>query len=134
MFERLMAILGLAEYDYDEEGMTGSPDSPSVQAEEDLEERQSRVLKTPPVQAQVVLCRGNLCLDRREELGEALHKGQMVIVDLRNMDRDVGQSVLDFLCGVAFAMRGDVARISPGVFVASPRKGIVEEWKEEHCA
>ncbi|ADE57526.1 MULTISPECIES: cell division protein SepF [Aminobacterium] len=133
MFERLMAMLGLAEYDYDDVGNEAALEVP-VRTEEDLEERQKRVLKTPPTQAQIVICRGELCLDRREELGEALHRGLMVIVDLRNMERDVGQSVLDFLCGVAFAMRGDVVRVSPGVFIASPRKGITEEWKEEHRA
>lgn len=134
MFERLMAMLGLAEYNYDDVNGEDETELETTYGEEDVEERQKRILKSPPTQAQIIICRGELCLDRREELGEALHKGLNVIVDLRNVDRDVGQSVLDFLCGVAFAMRGDVVRVSPGVFMASHRKGIVEEWKEEHRA
>ena len=47
MFERLMAMLGLAEYDYDDVGNEAALEV-LVRTEEDLEERQKRVLKLLP--------------------------------------------------------------------------------------
>jgi cell division inhibitor SepF len=58
----------------------------------------------------------------------------MLLVDLRGMEREPGQSLLDFLCGVAFANRGTVLRVAGGIFLAAPRKTMIEEWEDENGA
>ena len=127
MFERIRSLLGLetsAEPE-DEETDEGFGEN------EEHEERRTRVLTPPPARADIVMCRGTVCVGRKEALAEALRSGQMVIVDLRGMEREDGQSVLDFLCGVAFSMRGNVVRVSQAVFLALPKKSMMEEWEEK---
>ncbi len=70
----------------------------------------------------------------KEELAESIREGKMLLVDLRGMEKEPGQSLLDFLCGVAFANRGVVTRVAGGIFVAAPRKTMIEEWEEEYVA
>ena len=72
-------------------------------------------------------------LERRERIAEALHRGMLIVVDLRKVDREVGQSALDFICGVAYATKGAVMRIAPGVFLAMPDQSLVEEWHRDEA-
>lgn len=120
MWRRIGAILGLAE----------DPREGEI-PEEDREERKARLFQEAPASSRLVLCRPSPGRQRREELAQALHQGRMVLVDLRDFDRDSGQSLLDFLCGVAFALRGSVVRAAPGLFLVSPRRGWVENWVPE---
>ncbi len=124
MLERLMALLGLVD------PAAGGED----EAATDIGEREERVLKAAPGNSAILLVPGPEGARRKEELAEALRKGKMLLVDLRGTERNVGQSLLDFLCGVAFANRGTVVRVAGGVFLASPRKSMIEEWEEEDDA
>ena len=128
MLERLMALLGLVDPggEYDEDG--GEDLRP------DLEEREERVIRPAAGEADLILLRGSSGPDKKEELAESLRKGKMLLVDLRGMERESGQSLLDFLCGVAFANRGTVLRVAGGIFLAAPRKTMIEEWEDENGA
>jgi cell division inhibitor SepF len=128
MLERLMALLGLVDPggDYDDEE--------EDDLRPDLEEREGRVLRPAAGEADLILLRGSSGPDRKEELAEALRKGKMLLVDLRGMEREPGQSLLDFLCGVACANRGTVLRVAGGIFLAAPRKTMIEEWEDENGA
>ncbi len=127
MFERILSLLGLETSAEPEDEETDE----GFREHEDHEERRARVLTPPPAKADLVMCRGTVCAGRKEALAEALRSGQMVILDLRGMEREEGQSVLDFLCGVAFSMRGDVVRVSQAVFLVLPKKTMMEEWEEK---
>ncbi len=129
MLERLMSLLGLVDSDGDDYEEYGE-----AEYRPDLEEREERVLRPPAGESDLIIFRGSEGQDRKEELGEALRKGKMIIADLRGMDRESGQSLLDFLCGAAFANRGAVLRLAGGIFIASPRKTMIEEWEDENGA
>jgi len=122
VLRRIGVLLGLSE---EPEEAGGDPQT------EDREERRARLLREAPAVARMVLCRPSPDRQMREELAGALHQGRMVLVDLRSFDRESGQGLLDFLCGVAFALRGSVVRAAPGLFLASPRRGWVETWIPE---
>ena len=131
MLEKLMSLLGLvdpadADDEYDEYG--------EEEYRPDLEEREERFFRPSVGEAELIIFRGSAGQDRKEELGEALRKGKLIIADLRGMEREAGQSLLDFLCGAAFANRGSVLRVAGGIFLASPRKTMIEEWEEENGA
>ncbi|MGI6782635.1 MAG: cell division protein SepF [Aminivibrio sp.] len=129
MLERLMSLLGLVDPDDSEYDDYGEEEfSP------ELAEREERVLRPPRGESELIIFRGAAGQDRKEELGEALRKGKMIIADLRGMERESGQSLLDFLCGAAFANRGAVLRVAGGIFLASPRKTMIEEWEDENGA
>ncbi|HPU76875.1 MAG TPA: cell division protein SepF [Thermosynergistes sp.] len=123
MIRRLFYLLGLAPSPEEEEVDDADYDQ--------IEERRTRLLQSPAPQAKVIICQGDLCAERKEELAEALHKGQIIFLDLRHSDPSLGQSTLDFVCGVAYAMKGHVMRLSPGIFLAAPRKGLLEVWEEK---
>ena len=124
MLERLMALLGLVDRDREEF------EEEDEERENGLEEREERILRHSSKQADIILLRGSAGADRKEELAEALRKGRMVLLDLRGMERESGQSLLDFLCGVASANRGTVVRVAGGVFLIAPKKTMIEEWEE----
>jgi cell division inhibitor SepF len=121
MFERLLVRLGILEEVED-----------LVVEENVLQERKRRVLEPPTSEVALVLCRGAACIERKEALGEALRQGRLVLIDLRTCERGAGQNVLDFVCGIAYAEKGDVRRIAPGVFLALPDVAILEEWDTAH--
>lgn len=123
MMRRLFYLLGLAPSPEEEE-------SDEVEYDQ-IEERRTRLLKSAAPQARLVICQGGLCAERKEELAEALHKDQIVLLDLRHSDPSSGQSALDFVCGVTYAMKGHVMRLSPGIFLAAPRRGLLEVWERE---
>ena len=125
VLERIMALLGLVDSAADQEEESDTSDRGV---------REERVLKIPPESAVFLIVRGREGVRRKEELAEALRRGKMLLVDLRGMEREVGQSLLDFLCGVAFANRGTVVRLAGGIFLAAPRKSMIEEWEEEDGA
>ena len=123
MWERFLAFLGLIEEDDDfeeEEELRGN----------DWEERKRRVFQPAIGKPAVILVRGQSSLDRKDELAESLRMGQMVILDLRPVELEPGQGLLDFVCGAVFSTQGKVIRIAPGVFLAAPHSRLLEIWEE----
>jgi cell division inhibitor SepF len=120
VFRRILESLGLVEEKIPEEESEGRDGT--------IEERRERVFREPAGESRVLLCRPGPGNPGRERMAEALGEGKMLILDLRRLDREEGQGVLDFLCGVAAAVRGTVLRAGPGVFLATPRRWWVEIW------
>ncbi len=120
-----MSLLGLVDRSIDEEASAESAE---------LEAREERVLQPLSESAAIIVARGAEGIRRKEDLVQELRRGRMVLVDLRGLERETGQSLLDFLCGAAFANRGTVIRAAGGVFIAAPRKSMIEEWEEEDGA
>jgi SepF-like predicted cell division protein (DUF552 family) len=79
----------------------------------------------------VVLCRQKNCLVFMDSISSAIAEGRVVIADLRKMNKDEGQQVVDLLCREAYSQDGTVSRLCAGIFMASVRKTLVEEWIEE---
>ncbi|HHZ05162.1 MULTISPECIES: cell division protein SepF [Acetomicrobium] len=118
MLERFLALLGISE-----------------QKDEDLFEEESGeeggASGSQYGEVTLIYCKGSKCVERREDLAEALHGGKIVVIDLKGVEKAEGQSALDFICGVAYAMRGVVMRIAPAVFLATPKRNLVDLWEEE---
>lgn len=123
MWEKFLAFLGLIEEDDDFE------DEGEVRGN-DWEERKRRVFQPPIGKPAVILVRGQSALDRKDELAESLRMGQMVILDLRPVELEPGQGLLDFVCGAVYSTQGKVVRIAPGVFLATPHGRLLEIWEE----
>lgn len=122
MWEKFLAFLGLIEEedDYeDEEELHGN----------EWEERKKRVFQPAIGKPAVILVRGQSAIDRKDDLLEALRMGQMIILDLRPVDLEPGQGLLDFVCGAVYSTQGKVVRVAPGVFLATPHSRLLETWE-----
>lgn len=86
--------------------------------------------KTFPGQG-VLVCRDQVSLDREKEMIETLRKGRILVVDLREIDLEPGQRLLDRLCGALQLTHGRIIRIAPAVFLAVPNGGMLEIWEDE---
>lgn len=122
MIRRILEFLGIAEPEEEVEERETT--------EEDLSRRRD-LLERPPLPTSLVICRGMTAVRFGHELAEALKGGKMLILDLRGVDRESGQGLLDFLHGEALSARGALHRIAPGVFLALPNGVNAEEWEEE---
>ncbi|MFA0888517.1 MAG: cell division protein SepF [Synergistales bacterium] len=124
MWEKFLAFLGLIEEedDYeDEEELRGN----------EWEERKKRVFQPAIGKPAVILVRGQSAIDRKDDLLEALRMGQMLILDLRPVDLEPGQGLLDFVCGAVYSTQGKVVRVAPGVFLATPHSRLLETWESQ---
>ncbi len=113
-----MALLGLAERPAD--------DLEALASTEEIREREERLRRPLPVGGGILICRGKSCLGRRKELLEALRSGRAVVVDLRGVDREEGQALLDYLSGAVEASQGAVMRLAPALFLALAHRSLVE--------
>lgn len=121
MMKRFLAMIGLAE-DPEERLDVALPP-------EEIREREERLRRPMPSGAGALICRGPEAIDRRKELLEALRGGRVVIIDLRGVERETGQALLDYLSGVVEAGRGLLMRLAPAVFLVVTHESLVEVWE-----
>lgn len=55
-----------------------------------------------------------------QEVGDLFKKGQPVIVNLQDLDRDLARRLLDFSSGVAYGLGGSVERVASHVYLLTP--------------
>ena len=58
--------------------------------------------------------------DDATEVLDALHKGHLVTLDLSQMERDVAERLLDFVCGGVYFAGGGIRRIDASVYLITP--------------
>ena len=58
-------------------------------------------------------------------------KGETVILNLENTEKETARRVLDFLSGCAFALKGDISKAAKDVYIISPRDVGVESPEED---
>ena len=57
---------------------------------------------------------------RRNEITETLLAGRTVILNLEGMDLEIAQRIIDFTSGSAFAIDGNLQKISSYIFLVTP--------------
>ena len=60
-------------------------------------------------------------IDSAQEACNHLRAGRTVICNFEKVERKDAQRVIDFITGAAFAIDGQVHKVSPAIFVAVPR-------------
>ena len=114
--------------EYDEEEYADSDEiNQEIQVPEEsktsLFRRQSRVVDfAKPISAgqQVVIIQPS-CIESAQEVCNHLRAGRTVICNYEKIDQKVAQRVMDFITGAAFAIDGQVHKVSPMIFVTVPR-------------
>lgn len=59
-------------------------------------------------------------VDDSREITETLLKGRTVILNLEGMDLEIAQRIIDFISGAAFAINGNLQKISNYIFLVTP--------------
>lgn len=59
-------------------------------------------------------------VDDSREITETLLNGRTVILNLEGMDLEVAQRIIDFISGAAFAINGNLQKISNYIFLVTP--------------
>lgn len=122
MVRRALEWLGVLEVDRDD---AMNPCSAELKAR-----RERFMEKTFPGQG-VLVCHGQVALDREKEIVETLRQGRILVVDLRDISLEPGQRLLDRLCGALQLTRGRIIRVAPAIFLAVPNGGMLEIWEDE---
>ena len=59
-------------------------------------------------------------VDDSREITETLLAGRTVILNLEGMDLEIAQRIIDFISGAAFAISGNLQKISSYIFLVTP--------------
>lgn len=55
-----------------------------------------------------------------ERIADALLKGEAVLINFKRMEPKDAKRVIDFVVGVAYAIKGDVQKVRDEIFICSP--------------
>ena len=98
-----------AENREDEEDMTAAPDS-----------QDNKVVNIhATTQLSVVLVKPEH-YDEGASIADHLNAKRTVVLNLEHTDKEVGTRLLDFLCGVAYANRGQLKRVAHNTYIITP--------------
>lgn len=59
-------------------------------------------------------------VDDARAITESLLSGRTVILNLEGLDLEVAQRIIDFISGAAFAINGNLQKISTYIFLVTP--------------
>jgi cell division inhibitor SepF len=61
-----------------------------------------------------------------QDIGERFRSGQIVLIDLRETDREAAKRLVDFASGLAFGLNGEIKKTEDRVFMLRPQSVDVE--------
>lgn len=71
-------------------------------------------------------------IDEASTVCEYIKANKTVVVNLENVKHETAQRIVDFLCGVSYALDGDIQYVSNKIFVLAPSNvDITGQFKEE---
>lgn len=56
-----------------------------------------------------------------QDIGERFRSGQIVLIDLRETDREASKRLIDFASGLAFGLNGEIKKTEDRVFMLRPQ-------------
>lgn len=108
--QRLWAFLGFA--DEDPEQAATEPEEPR--------RRRAPVFNLHAVRPMEIVVVEPRTLDEARMAADHLKARRPVIVNLREADRDLARRIVDFACGVTYAVDGQMQRIGDEIFLFAP--------------
>lgn len=81
--------------------------------------RQPAARRNNPMGMEVCVIKPNSVEDARE-ITETLLSGRTVILNLEGLDLEIAQRIIDFTSGAAFAISGNLQKISNYIFLVTP--------------
>lgn len=113
--QRLWTYLGFAEDD----GEAATPD------EAERRRRRPAVFSLQAQRPMEIVVLEPRTLDEARSAADHLKARRPVIVNLTGADRDLARRIVDFTCGVAYAVDGQMQRVSEEIFLFTPSTVVV---------
>lgn len=138
---KMLTFVGFdTDEEYREEYFAEEQEQPTLEYEEPAIERvparnRNRVVRIhesdPQPQMKVVVTQP-MSFDEARDITNHIKAKKPVVVNLECMDKNVARRVVDFLSGAAYAVDGDMQKISNGIFLVAPRNiGILSDEATE---
>jgi cell division inhibitor SepF len=102
-------------------GFLGFDDEPEEELGEDGEEgRRAPILRLHTARQMEIVVLQPRTFDDARTAAEYLKGRRPIVVNLREADREVAQRIVDFLCGVDYALDGHLQRVADDIFLFTP--------------
>lgn len=106
-------------------GFFGKKSGPAEALDYDVETGQAFTVRTA-YRYNVTVRKGITTFDDAMEAAQGLKNGDQQILNLCSADPVLRQKIVDFICGVSFAIGGTWEEIGENIFVVAPPSGYVE--------
>ncbi len=106
-------------YDYEEDDYDYEQKSRSSRSNNKVTPMRQPARRNSGVSMEVCVIKPNTVEDARE-ITETLLNGRTVILNLEGMDLEVAQRIIDFTSGAAYAISGNLQKISNYIFLVTP--------------
>jgi cell division inhibitor SepF len=114
--------------DYDEEDVDAVDyEEPEYDVEEEPEETGVRALfsrrpaakttTTNPIKMSIIHPTG---FESAEEISDCIRERKSVVINLEYVNKDVARRIIDFVCGAAHVLDGQLEKVSSNIFVVVP--------------
>lgn len=113
--QRLMDLLG-----FDEEEAAFEETS-----REEEPRRRASILRLHSAKQQDIVVLQPRTFDDARGAAEYLKGRRPIVVNLREADREVAQRIVDFLCGVDYAVDGHLQRVAEEIFLFTPNNIVI---------
>lgn len=107
------------DYDYEPPARASRQSRPSSNNNKVTPMRQPASRRNSGVSMEVCVIKPNSVEDARE-ITETLLSGRTVILNLEGLDLEIAQRIIDFTSGAAFAISGNLQKISNYIFLVTP--------------
>ena len=107
------------DYDYEPPARSSRSSRPSISNNKETPMRQPASRRNNGVSMEVCVIKPNSVEDARE-ITETLLSGRTVILNLEGLDLEIAQRIIDFTSGAAFAISGNLQKISNYIFLVTP--------------
>ena len=107
------------DYDYEPPARSSRPARSGSNNNKVTPMRQPAARRNNNVSMEVCVIKPNSVEDARE-ITETLLSGRTVILNLEGLDLEIAQRIIDFTSGAAFAISGNLQKISNYIFLVTP--------------
>jgi cell division inhibitor SepF len=129
IFNRILDAVGLEEEQYEDEALMEEEDNfyeDEYEEEEEQEQRlprrkQAKVVAMPnPSNKMRMLVFQPSSYEEAECIIDNLRARKPVIMNLDDLDIELGQRILDFVGGAVYSLNGDIKKVARSIFVVAP--------------
>ena len=140
IFNRILDAVGLEEEEFEDEALM---DDEENFYEEDFEEpeeepraarRRSKVVAIPTTGRMRMLVFQPNSYEEAESIIDNLKARKPVIMNLDELDVELGQRILDFVGGAVYSLNGDIKKVARSIFVVAPSNVDVSQNMDERSS